>query len=152
VNSAQGDQGDPNCSPIIYFVKINEIPYFFRLRNSQFFWWFNNNAQSKQLPEWQNFSLSGHGQCCQMAYFNTSKPYFLKFWRALEWKMLVYFMLVWNILRSFAKFYGHLVNCVGHLGIIFGHWVYISPFWYIWSRKIWQPWSHWVRPTLGDRV
>jgi hypothetical protein len=32
-----------------------------------------------------------------------------KFWRALEWKMLVYFMTMWNILRPFAIIYGCLV-------------------------------------------
>jgi hypothetical protein len=27
--------------------------------------------------------------------------------RALDWQMLIYFMAICNILRSFGKFYGH---------------------------------------------
>jgi hypothetical protein len=42
------------------------------------------------------------------------------FWRALDWKMLVYFIIIWNILRSFGIFYGHLVM--------------LWKFWYIFSR------------------
>jgi hypothetical protein len=44
-----------------------------------------------------------------MVCFQTKNPNLGKFWRAFEWKMLVYFMAVWNILRSFGIFYGHLV-------------------------------------------
>jgi hypothetical protein len=32
-----------------------------------------------------------------------------QFFRALEWKMLVYLIVIWNILSSFGKFYGRLV-------------------------------------------
>jgi hypothetical protein len=32
-----------------------------------------------------------------------------KFWRALERKMLVYFMTIWNILRPFGIIYGRFV-------------------------------------------
>jgi hypothetical protein len=49
------------------------------------------------------------GQGCQMVYFQTKTPNLGKFWRALEWKMMVYFIVIWNILRSFGIFYGHLV-------------------------------------------
>jgi hypothetical protein len=31
-----------------------------------------------------------------------------KFFRALEWKRLVYYIAIWNILRPFGTFYGHL--------------------------------------------
>jgi hypothetical protein len=41
--------------------------------------------------------------------FLTKNPNFGKFWTALEWKMLVYFMAIWNILRPSGIFYGHLV-------------------------------------------
>jgi hypothetical protein len=34
-----------------------------------------------------------------MAYFQTKNPNFGKFWRDLQWKMLVYLMSVWSILR-----------------------------------------------------
>jgi hypothetical protein len=77
-------------------------------------------------------------QGCQMVYFQTKNPSLGKFWRALyrfyivEWKMLVY---IW---------YGHLENFTtiwytfGVFGTSLVIW-YISPFWYIVSRKIWQP-------------
>jgi hypothetical protein len=35
-----------------------------------------------------------------------------KFWRALDWKVFIYFMAVWNILRWLGTFYDHLVHCV----------------------------------------
>jgi hypothetical protein len=41
--------------------------------------------------------------------FRTKNPNLGKFWRALERKMLVYFMVIWNILLSFGILYGHLV-------------------------------------------
>jgi hypothetical protein len=44
-----------------------------------------------------------------MVCFQTKYSYLGKFWRALEWKMLVFFIVIWIILRSFGKFYGHLV-------------------------------------------
>jgi hypothetical protein len=56
-----------------------------------------------------------------------------KFCRALDWKMLVYFKIIWNILRSFGIFYGPFCNVV----VIW--YIYFPSFWYIVSRKIWQP-------------
>jgi hypothetical protein len=35
-----------------------------------------------------------------------------KLWRALQWKILVYFMAIWSILRQFGLFYGNLVYFV----------------------------------------
>jgi hypothetical protein len=48
-------------------------------------------------------------QGCQMVCFQTKNPNLGKFCRALECKMLVYFMVIWNILGLFGIFYGHLV-------------------------------------------
>jgi hypothetical protein len=49
-------------------------------------------------------------QGCQMVYFKTKKPNMGIFWRALEWKMLVYFRAVWyNIHWPFDIVCGHLV-------------------------------------------
>jgi hypothetical protein len=45
-----------------------------------------------------------------------------KFWKALQWKMLLYFMAIRYILWPF--------------GIFFGNLVYVTPFWYIVPRKI----------------
>jgi hypothetical protein len=60
-----------------------------------------------------------------MVCFQTKNPKLGKFWRVLQWKVLVYFMDTWSILRSF--------------GIVRGNLVYFSPFWYFVLRKIWQP-------------
>jgi hypothetical protein len=59
-----------------------------------------------------------------MVYFHFENLDLGKFWWALEWKMLVFCMVIWNILWPF-----------GNLVVIRT----FSPFWYIVSRKIWQP-------------
>jgi hypothetical protein len=38
----------------------------------------------------------------RMVYFQTKNPNLGKLWRAIEWAMLVYFMVIWNILRPFG--------------------------------------------------
>jgi hypothetical protein len=49
-----------------------------------------------------------------------------KFWRVLQWKMLVSLMDISPILLP--------------LGIFFGHFGTFSPSWYVVPNKIWQPW------------
>jgi hypothetical protein len=44
-----------------------------------------------------------------MVCFQTKNPNLGKFRRALEWKILVYLMVIWNTLRSFGIFYVHFV-------------------------------------------
>jgi hypothetical protein len=44
-------------------------------------------------------------QGCQMVCFQTKNPNLGKFWRALEWKVLLYFMIIWNILLPFGMMY-----------------------------------------------
>jgi hypothetical protein len=56
-------------------------------------------------------------QGCQIVYFQNKNPNLGKFWRALEWKMLLYFMTIWNILRPFD--------------ITYGRWVQFLAIWYI---------------------
>jgi hypothetical protein len=51
-------------------------------------------------------------QGCQVVYFHTKNPNLGKFWRVLQWKMLEYFMAVWNILRPFGIFGCYLVDLV----------------------------------------
>jgi hypothetical protein len=46
-------------------------------------------------------------QGCQMVYFQTKNTSLGKFWRALQWKMLVYFMAILCMLQSCDIFYGH---------------------------------------------
>jgi hypothetical protein len=61
---------------------------------------FNDNRDHgiKTSPEF----FSPLQQGCQMVCFQTKNPNLGKFLRALEWKMMVYFMVTWNILRSFG--------------------------------------------------
>jgi hypothetical protein len=37
-------------------------------------------------------------------YFRTKNHNLSKFWRTLDWKMLIYFMVIWDILWSFGIF------------------------------------------------
>jgi hypothetical protein len=77
------------------------------------------------------------------------------FWRALEWKMLVFTMVIWYILWSFGIFCGHLVYSVviwyilWSFGIFCGHLVYLLSFWYVVQRKIWHPWVTLLAPFLS---
>jgi hypothetical protein len=77
-------------------------------------------------------------QGCQMVCFQTENLYSGKFWRALDWKMLINFMPVLNILETFGIFFNHLVHFVfiwnilcsfGTFGVHLVHLVFI---WYIW--------------------
>jgi hypothetical protein len=72
-------------------------------------------------------------QGCQMVCFQTINPNLGNIWRALEWKML-YFMIIWNILWL------HIWHNVWHFGIVFGYWIYFSPFGMFGPRKVWQSW------------
>jgi hypothetical protein len=47
-----------------------------------------------------------------MLYSQTKNPNMGNFWRALQKKMLVYFMGIWSILQPFGILYGHLVYFV----------------------------------------
>jgi hypothetical protein len=64
-----------------------------------------------------------------MVYFQTKNHNFGKYFRALEWKMLVYFMTIWYILQQSGILYGNLVS----FGVIW--YVYFPPFWYVWTNK-----------------
>jgi hypothetical protein len=61
-------------------------------------------------PDVKLFSSSSQG--CQMVCFQTKNPNLGEFWRALDWKMLIYFMATWNILWTFGVFYDLLVHFV----------------------------------------
>jgi hypothetical protein len=47
-----------------------------------------------------------------MVYFQPKNPNLGKFYKVLQWKLLVHFMTIWSILRPFEIFYGHLVFLV----------------------------------------
>jgi hypothetical protein len=55
---------------------------------------------------------SSERQGCQMVCFQTKNTNLGKIRRALDWKMLIYFMAIWNILRTFGIFYEPLVQFV----------------------------------------
>jgi hypothetical protein len=69
-----------------------------------------------RLRQWNTIKnhkahFSGGEQGCQMKYFNTKNAILGIFWRALEWKMLIYFMAI-------GRFNGHLVH-FPHFGILY---------------------------------
>jgi hypothetical protein len=64
-----------------------------------------------------------------MVYFQTKNPILGTFWRALEWKMFLYFMITWNILLPFG-----LCNLC-QFGVVCGHLVYFSHFGIFWTKK-----------------
>jgi hypothetical protein len=47
-----------------------------------------------------------------MVCFQTKNTNLGKFWRALDWKMYIYFMAIWKILRTLGIFYDYLVHFV----------------------------------------
>jgi hypothetical protein len=75
-------------------------------------------------------------QGCQMVSFQTKNPNLGKFWRVLDWKMLIYFMAIWNVLQTFGMFYRHLEcftdiwNVLQTFGIFCVHLVHFFRFWY----------------------
>jgi hypothetical protein len=65
-----------------------------------------------QLKPWLCKSLKHNkypSQGGRMGCFQTKNTYLGKFWRVLQWKLLVYFMAIWSILRPFGIFCGYLV-------------------------------------------
>jgi hypothetical protein len=76
-----------------------------------------------------------------MAYFKTKNPNLGKFWRVLQWKVLVYFMAIWSILWLFGIgilwLFG--IGILWPYGIDYGNLLHFPQFWYVLPRKIWQP-------------
>jgi hypothetical protein len=70
-----------------------------------------------------------------MVYFQSKNLNLGNFWRALDWKMLIKFMTLWNILRTFDIFCDHLL----HFVTFRVHLVHFILFWFYVPRKIWQP-------------
>jgi hypothetical protein len=67
-----------------------------------------------------------------MICFETKNPNLGKFWRVLQWKMLVYFMDTWSILRSFVIF-------LWTFCIVRGNLVYFSHFGILYQEKSGNP-------------
>jgi hypothetical protein len=91
----------------IFVSSENVAIFLFLLKKTLFF---KSNIFSAKCPiqsiqQFLREKLSfpfGCNQGCQMVYFRTKNPNLGKLWRALEWKMLVYFMPIWNILWPFG--------------------------------------------------
>jgi hypothetical protein len=56
--------------------------------------------------------VSPSDQGCQMVCFQTKNSNLGKLWRVLLWKILLYFMTVWPILRPLEIFHFHLIYFV----------------------------------------
>jgi hypothetical protein len=56
----------------------------------------------KSFPLYVQIATASAGQGCQMIYFKTKNTNLGIFWRALEWKMLVYFTATWYNLWPFG--------------------------------------------------
>jgi hypothetical protein len=79
------------------------------------------------------------------SYLIFKNPNLGKIWRALEWKMLVYFKTIWKIFN--AIWYNILP-----FGIVCGHLVYFSHFGMFGPSIIWQPciWSRMLVRTYSE--
>jgi hypothetical protein len=71
-------------------------------------------------------------QGCQLVYFQTKNSNLGKFWRALDWKIFIYFM---DILEHFTGIW----NIYDSLGTFCARLVHFFRFWYHVPRKLWQP-------------
>jgi hypothetical protein len=102
-------------------------------------WWSSNYFTYRCSDAYIGQTIGRLKQSCQMVYFQTQNPYLGKFWKVLQWKMLVF-------LKPFCLFYGEMVYFMAiwyslwSFGIFCGHLVYFFKFWYVVARKIWQPW------------
>jgi hypothetical protein len=68
-----------------------------------------NNFTNKLFCYFFMARVSGFSRVARWNILKTKNLNLGKFWTALEWKMLLYFMVIWNILRPFGIFYGHLL-------------------------------------------
>jgi hypothetical protein len=100
-------------------------------------------ASVQMRPQKLRFSIfmTWTKQGCRMAYFNTQKSILGMFWRALVYKMRVYFGLFW----IFWIFGTYILWLMGNFVVI----RYIFPqFGKLCPEKIWQPWNEIVTSTF----
>jgi hypothetical protein len=109
---------------ILFFVSTqNEQMVQFGLKK------ISQPKKKKLLRQLSNASLEcATGLPDGILYFQTKSPNLGKFWRVLQWKMLVYCTAIWYIFWPIGIQY--MVSC----------YVHIFPFWYVVPRKIWQSW------------
>jgi hypothetical protein len=63
-----------------------------------------------------------------MVYFQTEFPKLGKFWRVLQWNILVYFSAIWYIVLPLCIFYCHLVCVIVILVYFIAIWYILMPF------------------------
>jgi hypothetical protein len=73
---------------------------------------------SESQTIFQTSKLRRLEQGCKLEYFQTKNHNLGKFWRVLRWKILVYFMAIWSILRLFGIFLA-VCHILGLFGIYF---------------------------------
>jgi hypothetical protein len=81
------------------------IKYFFRQRSQTRREWkqrFHYSTVHIYYFSTQRCENTAENQGCQMVYFQTKNLNLGKYCRALDWKMLVHFMAIWNNLLPFG--------------------------------------------------
>jgi hypothetical protein len=75
----------------------------------------NKIIEQKRSPK------TSRDQGCQMVNFLTKNSNLGKFWWGLQWKMLVYFVDIWSILRPFDIFLGiwFIFVVIWHIGKLY---------------------------------
>jgi hypothetical protein len=94
------------------------LPQWVRIRPKQRFYSILETSFPKGIPvkmgmKSKHWEAKRQTKCplqgCQMVYFQTKNSDLGKFWRTLQWMMLVYIMNICSILQPSNIFYGHLV-------------------------------------------
>jgi hypothetical protein len=96
------------------------------------------------LIQWLRMYKARKHQGCQMVNFQNKNPKLGPFGRALDWKMLIYFVASWNILQTFGIYYDHLV-----------YFVHLSGFGIMYQEKSGNPGKHMYKarnniPSLAE--
>jgi sulfite exporter TauE/SafE len=87
-------------------------------------------AKQDEIGRSHNRQIFRPKQGCQMAYFQTKNPNLGKFWRVLQWKMLLHFKALWSCLLPLGMVCGLLIYFMNM------YLVHFFSFWYFAPRKI----------------
>jgi hypothetical protein len=106
---------------------------------------FQKTTQSKQSPDGRKLAQSSHSDRRIGSRIRVARKYIFKqkiklgkFWKVLQWKMLVNFVAIRSIsytaisyiLWQFGIFCGHFVIFCDHWYILFSFWYILFSFWY----------------------
>jgi hypothetical protein len=81
-------------------------------------WSHHANKLESGAIQMNKISDSNLCQGCQIVYFRAKKFNSGKFWGVLQWRMLIYFMANWYILRPICIFYGQWVYFMATMYIL----------------------------------